>query len=234
MRLLAIAAMLLALTVPLLIAKTKDAKPDGKVQSETLEQYLARVQQTPNAGEAGSVGSLWSDGGRFASISSDYKAMHVGDLIIIAVSQGTTANNADSVSTARSFSASSGISSLPGQLKTAGIASLFSPTSAASLSGKGQAATTSSLTTTISGHVVAVLTGGTLVVEAEQKLTMNSEKQTILLRGMVRPADIGTSNTVASNAIANLELELKGKGVISEGNRQPNPIIRAILRVLNF
>lgn len=233
MKLLAI-AMLLALSAPLLSAKSKDARPDGKVQSETLDQYLARVQQTPTAAQAGSVGSLWSDDGRFASISSDYKALHVGDLITIAVSQGTTANNAGSVATARSFSASSGTSALPGQLKTAGIASLFSPTSAASLSGKGQAATTSSLTTTISGHVVAVLPGGTMVVEAEQKLTMNSEKQTILLRGMVRPADIGTNNTVASNAIGNLELELKGKGVISEGNRQPNLIIRAILRVLNF
>jgi flagellar L-ring protein precursor FlgH len=39
---------------------------------------------------------------------------------------------------------------------------------------------------------------------------------------------------VASNAIANLELELKGKGVISEGNRPPNIIVRAILRVVGF
>jgi hypothetical protein len=27
---------------------------------------------------------------------------------------------------------------------------------------------------------------------------------------------------------------LKGKGVISEGDRQPNLIVRAILRILNF
>lgn len=227
-------AMVFALAILPTSAKSKDAKPDGKVQNETLEQYLARVQQTPMAGQPGAIGSLWSDSGRFGNISSDYKAMHIGDLITIAVSQGTTANNAGSVSTTRNFSASSGISALPGQLKTAGIASLFSPTSAASLAGKGQAATTSSLTTTISGRVVAVLPGGTLVIEAEQRLTMNSEKQTIELRGMVRPADIGANNTVASNAIGNLELELRGKGVISEGNRQPNPIVRAILRVLNF
>ena len=215
-------------------AKAKDAKPDGKVQSETLAEYLGRMQQTPLTSPAATAGSLWTDGGRFAGIAADYKAMHPGDLITIAVVQGTTANNAGSVSTGRNFSASSGISSLPGQLKTAGVASLFSPTSAASLSGKGQAATTSSLTTTISGQVVAVLPSGALVIEAEQKLTMNNEKQTILLRGMVRPNDVGNNNIVSSNAIANLELELKGKGVISEGNRQPNPIVRAILRVLNF
>jgi flagellar L-ring protein precursor FlgH len=132
------------------------------------------------------------------------------------------------------LSASSGISALPGQLKTTGVANLFSPTSAYSLAGKGQAATTSSLTTSLAGRVVAVLPGGALVIEAERKLTMNNERQTLLLRGMVRPGDIAPGDTVASNAIANLELELKGKGAISEGNRQPNAILRAILRVVNF
>lgn len=231
---LVIAALPLLVLLPLAGAKTKDTTGDGKVQNETLQQYVTRMQQATFSGTGSSLGSLWTDHGRLADISADYKAMHPGDLITIAVSQGTTANNAGSVSTARSFSASSGITSLPGQLKTAGVASLFSPTSAASLSGKGQAATTSSLTTTISGQVVALLPSGALVIEAEQKLTMNNEKQTVLLRGLVRPSDIGANNTVPSNAIADLELELKGKGVISEGNRQPNPVIRAILRVLNF
>lgn len=229
-----LATVALAPALPSAFAKNKEAKPDGKIQNETLEQYLARMRQSGDAGQPRSLGSLWSDSGRLASITSDYKAMHAGDLITITVAQGTTANNAGSVSTARSFSANSGISALPGQLKTTGIANLFSPTSAVSLNGKGQAATTSSLTTTIAGRVVAVLPGGSLVIEAEQKLTMNNEKQTLLLRGMVRPADIGTNNTVSSNSIADLELELKGKGVISEGNRQPNAVIRAILRVLNF
>ena len=65
-------------------------------------------------------------------------------------------------------------------------------------------------------------------------INMNNEKQTILLRGVVRPADIGPSNTVASNTIGGLELEIKGKGVISDGVRPPHPILRAILRILNF
>ena len=212
----------------------KEKKTNGVIQSESLQQYLARMQPGPAVPESRALGSLWTDNGRLASIASDYKALHVGDLITIVVAQDITANNAGSVSSARNFSASSGISSLPGQLKTAGVASLFSPTSASSLAGKGQAATTSSLRTSVAGRVVAVLPGGALVIEAERQLTMNNERQTILLRGMVRPSDIGTNNTVASNAIANLELELKGKGVISEGNRPPNPIVRAILRIVGF
>ncbi|HUK47453.1 MAG TPA: flagellar basal body L-ring protein FlgH [Terriglobales bacterium] len=217
-----------------LLAKPKDRKDSGNIQSESLSQYLERMQQVPLAPRPQSTGSLWIDGGRLTDLSSDYKARHVGDVITITVVQNITATNAGSVSSQRNLSASSGISALPGQLKTAGVASLFSPTSAYSLAGKGQAATTSSLTTSLAGRVVAVLPGGALVIEAERKLTMNNEKQTLLLRGMIRQGDIGPGDTVASNSIANLELELKGKGVISEGNRPPNLILRAILRVVNF
>ena len=220
----------------LLFAVSAAAKPkkNDTVQKESLAGYLARMEQASPPVIGKTTGSLWLDAGRLASISSDYKALHVGDLITIVVSQSITANNAGSVSSQRNLSASSGISALPGQLKTTGVASLFSPTSAYSLAGKGQAATTSSLTTNLAGRVVAVLPSGALVIESERQLTMNNEKQTLLLRGMVRPGDIAPNNTIASDAIANLELELKGKGVISEGNRPPNVILRAILRVLNF
>lgn len=218
-------------------AKTKLDKEkanSGVIQRESLDQYLRRMQQAwPNLGVP-STGSLWISGSPLTDISSDYKARHVGDLITITVVQDITATNAGSVSSQRNLSASSGISSLPGQLKTTGIASLFSPTSAYSLAGKGQAATTSSLRTSLAGRVVAVLPGGNLVIEAERELTMNNERQTVLLRGLVRPGDVASSGAVASNSIANLELELKGKGVISEGNRPPNAIVRAILKVVGF
>lgn len=216
------------------IAKEKTAKPSGVIQSESLDQYLARMQDALPVAEAKSPGSLWTDNGRLAGIATDYKALHAGDLITIVVVQDITANNTGTVSSARNFSASSGISALPGHLKTSGIASLFSPTSAQSLAGKGQAATASSMRTSLAGRVVAVLPTGALVVEAERQLTMNNERQVVLVRGMVRPGDIGANNTIASNAIANLELELKGKGVISEGNRPPNAVVRAILRIVGF
>jgi len=212
----------------------KEKIPNGTIQRETLADYIARMQQSDTADSPRSPGSLWVDSGRLANTAADYKARHTGDLITILVVQDITANNSGSVSSARNFSASSGISALPGKLKTTGIENLFSPTSASSLAGKGQAATTSSMRTSLAGRVVAVLPSGALVIEAERQLTMNNERQTLLLRGMVRPGDIGPNNAVSSNAIANLQLELKGKGVISEGNRPLNPILRVILRILNF
>jgi flagellar L-ring protein FlgH len=216
------------------LAAGKEKMPNGKIQRETLADYIARMQQVDVAESPRSLGSLWVDSGRLADTAADYKARHTGDLITVLVVQDITANNSGSVSSARNFSASSGISALPGQLKTTGVENLFSPTSAMSLTGKGQAATSSSMRTGLAGRVVAVLPSGALVIEAERQLTMNNERQTLLLRGMVRPGDIGPNNAVSSNVIANLQLELKGKGVISEGNRPLNPILRVILRILNF
>ncbi len=145
-----------------------------------------------------------------------------------------TAANANSVSTARTLAASSGISALGGHLKTSGVDQLFSPNSSQALTGKSQASTTSSLQTTLTGRVVAVLPGGMLVIEAERQLTMNNEKQTILVRGLVRSGDISPSNSVPSNAIGNLELELKGKGVLSDGTHPPNVVVRTLLKIIGF
>lgn len=219
---------LLLLATPPLHASKGDAK-DGN-----LAKYLARVQMTQPAAPVLTAGSIWVDSGRMASLSADYKAMAVGDVITIVVVQDVTSSNAGAVSTARTFSASSGVDSLPGKIKVGGAASLLGLHSAETLSGKSQASSATSVTTTLAGRVVAVLASGNLVVQADRVINMNHEKQSIVLRGVVRRGDIGPNNTVASNTIGDLELEIKGKGVISDGVRPPHPLLRAILRILNF
>lgn len=213
------------------MAKDADQK---KIQQETLSQYVERMQQQSSDLTHATLGSLWTDNGRLADMNADYKAMHIGDLITIVVAQGTTANNANSVSTARTFNASSGITALAGHLKTSGIQNIFSPQSSQTLSGKSQGSTTTTLNDTLAGRVVAVLPSSALVIEAERQLTMNNEKQTILLRGLVRRGDIAPDGSVQSNFIANLELELKGKGVLSDGTRPPNLLVRTLLKIVGF
>ncbi len=219
---------LLMLTTGWLNASKRDS------QKDSLAKYLVRVQMAQPVAPALSLGSVWVDSGRMASLSADYKAMITGDLITIVVVQDLISSNAGAVSTARTFSASSGVDSLPGKLKVGGAANLLGLHSAETLAGKGQASSTTSVTTTLAGRVVAVLASGNLVIEAERIINMNHEKQNIVLRGIVRRGDIGPNNTVASNSIGNLELEIKGKGVISDGVRPPHPVLRAILRILNF
>ena len=207
---------------------------DRPIQGEALSDYIQRMQQPVFEPKPATPGSLWNDNGQFARLSADYKAARLGDVITIVVVQDVNAQNAGTVATNRTFTANSSIAALAGHVSTSGLQNIFSPSSAAALTGKSQAATTSSLRTSLAGRVVAVLPTGLLVVEAERQLTMNNERQTILLRGLVRPGDIGPNDTVLSNAIGNLELELKGKGVLSDGTRPPNVIVRWLLRIVGF
>ncbi len=203
-------------------------------QHDGLADYVQRVSAQATAAAPSTNGSLWIDSGRLANMVADYKASRIGDLVTISVAQNLSASSTGDVSSNRSFSASSGVTALPGQLKTTGVANLFSPYSTNVLSGKAQATSQTSLSTTLTGRVAAVLPTGTLVVEAERQITMNNQHETVILRGLVRPGDLDATNTVASNHVGNLEVEVKGKGVISEGTRPPNPILKWILRILNF
>jgi flagellar L-ring protein precursor FlgH len=63
---------------------------------------------------------------------------------------------------------------------------------------------------------------------------MNNQHQTVIIHGVVRPGDISSNNAVSSTSISNLELELKGKGVISDGVAPPNKLVRMILKVVGF
>ena len=205
-----------------------------KSPENNLAKYLAHVQMTEGRAPTPTPGSLWLDNGRMASLTADYKARTAGDLITIVVVHDLTSSNTGDVSTDRSFKANSGIDTLPGRLKTTGIANLLGLHSAETLTGKGQATSSSKLRTSLTGRVVAVLPSGNLVVEAERSVVMNNEHQDIIVRGVVRPGDISSDNAIVSNVLGNLELEIKGKGVVSDGTRPPHSILRMILRILNF
>jgi flagellar L-ring protein precursor FlgH len=200
----------------------------------SLGEYINRMQAAETDQPTTTIGSLWRDRGPLADLTADYKARRVGDVITILIVQDTTATNSANLVTDRSFKANSGIDALAGHISTSGVQNLFSPHSSTTLQGKGQASSKSSLRTALAGRVVAVLESGSLVVEAERSLTMNNERQTVWLRGVARPGDISPDNTIVSNDLAALELELKGKGVLSDGTRPPNLLVRLLLRLVGF
>lgn len=209
-------------------------KKNASQPHDGLADYVRRISAKNLEAGPSTPGSLWNDSGRLADMVADYKASRIGDLVTISVAQNLSASSTGNVSSNRAFSANSGITALPGQLKTAGVANLFSPSSTQNLTGKAQATSQTSLSTVLTGRVAAVLASGTLVVEAERQITMNNQHETVILRGLVRPGDLDASNTVTSNSVGDLEVEVKGKGVISEGTRPPNPVMKWILRLVGF
>lgn len=226
----AVVAIIFAVGAPTAIAT--NAKQDPQ---QARNDYITRVQQqSPAAEPATTIGSLWVPGGTLTEVASDYKARRLDDTVTILVTEQTTAQSAGNVDSERSFQTSSAITGLPGRIKTGGVNPLFGAQSSTQLKGQGSATNTSKLLTSLSGRVIALLPNGNLVVEAQREVFMSNQHETMIVRGVLRPGDISTTNTVPSTALANLEVELKGKGVISDSTRRPNPAVRALLWLIGF
>lgn len=99
-----ISSSILFLLVSAASARIKTSK---SIQHENREQYLQRMQQQIPDLSPASLGSLWTDNGKFVRFFADYKAARVGDPITIVVNQNLSAQNAGSVSTSRALTASS-------------------------------------------------------------------------------------------------------------------------------
>ncbi|HUK54712.1 MAG TPA: flagellar basal body L-ring protein FlgH [Candidatus Binatia bacterium] len=209
-------------------------KPAVDPSQQALSDYLDRERQQGAAMPA-TRGSLWAPLGRFATLASDVTARRVGDVIGIQLVESTTSQQQGSLQTQRTFSASSGISAFfgtPGP--TSGIQNLFSPASSQTLNGKGQTALSTTLQSTLAGTVVEVLPNGQLVVQAVREMEVSNEKQTMVLRGVVRPEDLSIGNTVLSTQVALLEVHLKGAGAMSDGTRPPTRLMRFLLHIFGF
>ncbi len=224
------------MTVPVLILLIVSIPFFGHKKAEdNLAAYVARIEQSQSAPAAAPTpGSLWIPQGQFTNVAGDYKALNVGDVITIRIVEDTLAQNTGSTAANRAFATSSAITGLPGRMKTGGVNPLFGANSTSDLKGKAQAATTTRLRTSVGGRVMAVLANGLMIVEARRQVYMNNEKQNVVVRGVVRPGDVASDNSILSTSMSDLEVELKGKGVISEANRPPNFLTRWLLKLIGF
>jgi flagellar L-ring protein precursor FlgH len=209
-------------------------KQHPKTPDQLRAEYIERLQQQyAPAADQSTVGSLWSPQSILGDFSSDYKARSLNDTITILVSVQTTAAQSGTVDSERSLTSNSAITGIMGRIPAA-TNPLLSGQSSSVLKGQGSTASNTTFATSLTGQVIAVFPNGNLVVQAERQIFMNNQHENVTVRGMIRPWDIGPFNTVPSTALSNLEIEMKGKGIISDGVRPPNPITRAVLWLLNF
>ena len=212
-----------------------EAKPSKKdTPAQIRADYLARLQEQEPPAVQHTTGSLWQPGGDLGDFSTDYKARKLNDTLVILVAVQTTAAQNGDVNSARAFQTTSGITGLVGDLKTKGVNPLFAANSSTSLKGSGATDSSTTFQTALTAQVIAVLPSGNLVIEAQRKIFMNNQHEDIMVRGLVRPKDIGPNNTVPSTSLSNLEIEMKGKGIIADSVRQPNILTRALLWLTGF
>ena len=205
--------------------------PKMNPASQDLAQYIAHVRKM-YPGEM-SNGSIWSATGRLTSLSTDVKALNPHDLISIVVSENLAASTVGTVKNSRASTATSQLSAFFGLFSPSSAANnLVNQNSGTSLNAQGQSVTNSSLNTTIGGEVVDVLPNGILVIEAARQLEFNQQTETIIMRGLVRPEDVSPQNQVLSTAISGLQVEVVGKGIVTDSTYRANPVVRLLQRIL--
>lgn len=230
-----VARLLTFLLCVLCCAITCEAKKQPKKTSAQLQaEYLASVSQAAGSAPKPLTGSIWSADAPMADLAADYKAHALHDLVTVVVSVQTTAAQSGTVDSERNFSTNSAITGLAGALSTTGTNPLLAAQSSTTLKGTGTTGSSTAFSTSMTGRVIAVLANNDLVIEAHRQIDMNNQHEEVILRGVARPGDISTANTIASTSLSALEIELKGKGIISDSVRPPNPLTRALLWLFGF
>ncbi len=215
-------------------AQAFSAKHPRKTPDELRAEYLDTVAASwTEPPPSRSSGSLWSPNGPLNDPGLDYKARSLHDNLTIAVAVQTTAAQSGSVNNARNFTTTSALTGIFGKTPSA-TNPLLAANSSTVLKGQGQTASNTTFSTNLTGEVISVLPNGNLVVEAHRQILLNNQHEEVIVRGVARPGDIDPSNTVASTALSALQIELKGKGIISDSVRPPNPVTRALLWVFGF
>jgi flagellar L-ring protein FlgH len=214
--------------------KTKQQSPGNSPPEQALNGYIERVR-AQHAAEVATTGSIWSPEGRMVRLGTDAKAFRIHDVVSIVVVESLEASTDGQVKNMRASNASSSVTALFGALKPANnLQNLIGQNSSSGLTAQGQSTTNSSLMTTFGGEVIDVLPNGMLVVQATRQLTFSQQTQLIKLRGLVRPEDVSAQNQVLSTAMTDLELDVTGKGIVSDSTYRLNPLARWLERLLVF
>ncbi len=227
----------LALAAWPIVAGTKPKKPQNGLlqdQAPPLDEYI-RQAQAALAPEPPSPGSIFTPSGTLADPSRDIRAGRVGDLVTILVSENSSALSSGVVNTQRKSSAAASIGALGGPLRTNGLWQNLANTSGnQQLQGQGTTSRQTTVTTNVSAQVVAQLTNGNLIVEGKKWIVINSERQEVIIRGILRPVDLSLTNTIPSDSLAQLEVLVNGKGVVADSIKRPFFLYRLLLGLLPF
>ena len=217
-------------------AAPKSNKKEQPKTPSALDKYIEQASEpdAPNT-QSATTGSLWTPAAWFSDLAADQRARRVDDIVTIVVEESASAVSSGATQTARKSSAQNSITALAGLTKPTGPwANLANLGGQTTLDGQGTTSRTTTLTTTVSARVTHVLRNGNLVVEGWKNVGINSENQVITVRGVIRPIDLDTHNTVQSARLAQMEIQVNGKGVVADAVRRPNFLYRMLLGLLPF
>ncbi len=173
--------------------------------------------------QSSSLGSLWQpDNGR-AYMFEDRRASRVGDIVVVQIVEEHSGSKTANTTADREASLSADVSG--GLFGIHSLAQKFvdyfdiSAGTSNEFEGEGSTSRADSLTGTIAAKVIEVLPNGDLRIQGKREVTVNSEKQKMTIKGIVRRIDLDTQNMVLSSAVADAQISYTGLGVVDDVQR---------------
>lgn len=209
--------LLALLAVPTLMvgAGVLVAEP-AKARNRPASGFEPTLPQTSPARPAD--GSILNLANGYAGLVEGARAHSVGDPLVIVLSEQLSTSKTAASKTAKS-------SSFAITPPTKGPLSILSPnglnnSGASSFAGTGNASQTSTLGGEISVTIAEMRPNGTVLVRGEKRLTLSQGQEWVQVTGIVRLADIDTTNRVQSGQVADARITYAGNGDISRAARQ--------------
>ncbi|MDW8130122.1 MAG: flagellar basal body L-ring protein FlgH [Bryobacterales bacterium] len=208
----------------------------GDRPATPLERWIQGERERGRQGTAeGTPGAIWRPDAVLADAARDVVASRRGDIVTIVVSERASAVARGATKAQRQAQTEHSVAALFGPVRAGSrLADLGGLSGASALDGQGATSRDTVLTTTISARVVEVLPNGHLVLEGAKETVINSERQWVTVRGVVRPYDISPGNLVRSDRIAMLEVRINGKGVVGDAVRRPFFLYRLLMGLWPF
>lgn len=160
------------------------------------------------------------------------RAVTVGDVVTILVSEQSNVSNSVNLSSKKSTSTEDNFSGilnkiLPGK----GIVpDVDGWGSGSDVSNNATLTRSYALTQTITTQVVQVLPNGNLVIQGKKSYINSGDRQDVIISGIVNPRMLDGNSQIPSSRVANLQLAVMGKGTVSRG--QSDGMMNKLLRIL--
>ncbi len=151
--------------------------------------------------------SLWDDN---ANWFADERPGRVGDIVTVLVDERTDAKDEATMDVSKTTN--NNVSDGTGILKFIRGLTFSSTNSSA---GDGSVERKHHATATVACLVTEVLPNGNLVIEGTRDIRTSEEILQFQLIGVIRPQDVNSDNQISSKLIANAEIAVKGRGIMS-------------------
>jgi flagellar L-ring protein precursor FlgH len=145
----------------------------------------------------------------YRPLFEDVKARLIGDVLIVAISENTSATKAAGASGSKSGSAAFAAPTIFGIPVTTTAKASISTSASTKFDEKGAETASNSFSGTIAATVIDVLPNGNLLVSGEKQIAFNKGAEYVRFSGVVNPQTITAANSVSSTQVADARFEYR-------------------------